>query len=169
MTDTDLSTFKKILGHFDNAMLVTRRGSELRSRPMRIGDTTDDGRIRFITRDDSAKLAELEDDDSVNISLQADSRFLSISGNARLSKDPDLVDSAWRSDQADWFLKGKDDPSVIALEVVPTHAEYWDRSEDDVVSFVSDRLRAAVGDMKPDDADDSDESHGDIDFKSRSL
>lgn len=161
MTDTNLTTLRKLIGGFDRAMLVTRREGELRSRPMHIGDTTADGRIRFITRDDSAKLGELDDDDRVNVSMQDDMKFLSISGHARASKDPELIDAAWDSRQSDWFVEGRDDPRVIALEVVPTHAEFWDRSGDDVLTVALDKLRSALSD---DPAVNNDVEHADIDF-----
>jgi len=156
----------QLLEHFEHAMLVTRRDGDLRSRPMVIGDYTDDGRIRFITRDDSAKLAELDEHPQVNVALQGEARFLSISGRARASKDRDLIDRAWDTQQGTWFSEGKEDPHVTVLEVVPTYAEYWDRSADDLVQVVLDKAKDIAGDEGS--ASGSGE-HGEVDVHDRPL
>jgi len=152
MSQDDLTQFLKLMNSFSHAMLVTERGGQLRSRPMAIGDVTSDGRIRFITRDNSPKLDELTENAHVNVAMQDDARFLSLSGEARLSKDRKLVDEAWTASQAPWFSDGKDDPHVIALEVIPAYAEFWDRSDAGMVT----RLLNLAG---------SPGEHGDIDFR----
>jgi len=167
MTDTRFDKFSELINRFDHAMLVTRRNHDLRSRPMAIADIASDGRIRFITRDDSAKLGELDENDQVNVSMQGEARFLSISGHARLSKDPELIDKAWGSNQEPWFSGGRDDPHVIVLEVIPTYAEYWDRSSGDVLEVAFDKARAAFG--SEEGAHDNPDEHGDINFRRRDL
>jgi general stress protein 26 len=149
----EFQQFMDVLEHFDHVMLVTNREGRLRSRPMAIGDVTDDGRIRFITADDSAKLAELTEHPQVNVSAQGDNRFLSLSGNARLSKEPDLIEAAWKRTQSVWFSEGRDDPHVIALEVVPEYAEYWDGSEGNLITRV-------LGEA---------DEHGEVDFSGKPL
>lgn len=169
MTDSHIDKLTEMLGHFDTAMLVTRRGDALRSRPMAIADYTDDGRVRFIVRDDSAKLDELEEHAEVNVALQGDGRFLSISGRARLSKDDDLVDAAFSNARGMWFTSGRDDPHAIVLEVVPTYAEYWEEGDASAARYVLDRLRGAVTDDASLDEADRDRSHGEVDFRGRPL
>lgn len=168
MSAENFRQFMNVLEGFDQVMLVTAREGELRSRPMLVGDVTDDGRLRFITRDDSAKLEEVSNSPQVNVAAQADSQFVSISGTARLSKDRDLIDTAWKLEQAPWFADGKDDPHVIVLEVVPTHAEFWDRSEGGLVGRAFEAARAAMT-----DGEELDENaigdHGEIDFSGRPL
>lgn len=168
MSQHDLNTFRELLEEFDTAMLVTRRDAELRSRPMAIADVTPDGRVRFITRDDSGKLAELEDDDAVNVAMQGDATFLSISGHARLTKEEMIIDESWQRKQSPWFAEGRDDPHVIVIEVIPTFAEYWDRSGVGIVRLAIERARAAVAD---DDRLRTDRlgTHGSVDFHGRPL
>jgi len=120
MTDNEIRQIFKNLDNFDHAMLVTERDGELRSRPMVIGDYTDDGRIRFITRDDSEKVAEIDEYPKVNVALHGDSTFLSVSGNARLTKDRELIDKSWQQTQRPWFSEGRNDPHVMVLEVIPS-------------------------------------------------
>lgn len=156
-----------ILDEFDHVMLVTRRGDELRSRPMQIADHTDDGRIRFITRDDSGKLEELEESDSVNVAMQSPSLFASVSGRARLSKDRRLVEEAWSTGQKIWFADGRDDTHVIVLEVVPTFAEYWDRSGANALELIVAKTRGDTADRGRRYTDVGE--HGEVDFSDKPL
>ncbi len=168
MTDSDLDTFLALLAEFDTAMLVTRRKGELRSRPMAIADTSPDGRIRFITRDDSGKLDELENDNRVNVSMQGKSTFLSVSGIARLSRDASIVAEAWQWKQGLWFGDGQEDPHVVVLEVIPTDAEFWDRSRVGLVSLVLVRARQLLSDNAP-LTTDAVGQHGNVDFRGKPL
>lgn len=167
MATSQIEKLTDLIADFDNAMLVTRRGDELRSRPMVIGDYTDDGRVRFITRDDSAKLDELDEHPYVNVAMQGRESFLSISGNARVTKDRKLIEAVWDSQQAPWFGDGKDDPHVAVLEVIPTHAEFWDRGSNDITEMIVSKAKSIT-----DDEEDSTREtgvHGDIEFRKRPL
>ncbi len=166
MTDPDFDALLDLLRDFDTAMLVTRRDQVLRSRPMAIGDTTRDGLIRFITRDDSSKLDELQADDNVNVALQGESRFLSVSGKARLSRDQDLIDASWQGGQSLWFEKGRNDPHVIVLEVIPTFAEFWDRSGVATIQLHFERTRHALFGGSPAD-EKAIGRHGRVSFRAR--
>lgn len=153
MADNHMREFVEILGSFDHAMLVTRRDSELRSRPMAVADRTGDGRVWFITSVDSAKLQEITDYPDVNVAMQADSTFLSISGTVRATRDPDRINELWNDIQELWFPEGRNDPTLILLEVVPTFAEYWDRSGVEAVKFMFDAAKSmATGRTLDDDA-----------------
>lgn len=155
MNEEDLKHFTDILKTFDTAMLVTQRGRGLRSRPMEIVDRTEDGRVWFITSIDSAKLEELTENPDVNVTMQDDPKFLSISGAVRATRDRDKVDEVWRESFDAWFPEGRDDPTVVLLEIVPTYAEYWDRSGVGV-------LKSIFGSAEMDEDDDS--AHGKVDF-----
>lgn len=156
MSQDAFQELSDIIAGFDHVMLVTSRGTQLRSRPMAIADFTDDGRIRFITRDDSSKLDELDENANVNIAAHGDGSYLSVSGRARLTKDPALIDECWQKRQDRWFSEGKDDPHVILLEVVPTYAEYWERSETTLSRLLPGK-------------DATHEEHGEVDLSQKPL
>lgn len=161
MRENHIKEFIEILRTFDHAMLVTQRGKELRSRPMAIADCTGDGHVWFITSVDSGKLEELTDNPDVNLAMQADSRFLSISGTVRATRDAGKMDALWSDIQELWFSEGRNDPSLILLEVVPMYAEYWDRSGIEAIKFIF----AAAKSMATGDTLSSDEGkHGKISF-----
>lgn len=156
MNEKDLKHFMDVLKTFDTAMLVTRRDRELRSRPMEIVDRTEDGRIWFITSIDSAKLEELTENPDVNVAMQDDPKFLSISGAVRATRDREKVDEVWKESYSAWFPEGRDDPTVVLLEIVPTYVEYWDRSGVDALKFM---FSAVTGDEP-----DAEGAHGKVDF-----
>lgn len=161
MNEEDLRHFVDILKSFENAMLVTERGSELRARPMAIADRTEDGRVWFITNIESAKLDEMTEKPQVNLAMQQGSRFLSISGTSRVTRDPQKIDELWNDLQSVWFPKGRNDPTLVLLEIVPTYVEYWDRSGVEAVRFMFETAKSAVtGETLNEDAG----AHGKLDF-----
>jgi general stress protein 26 len=145
MSESQLQDLISELDHFDTAMLVTvRAGTELRSRPMAVLGHENDGRIWFITSIDSGKVDELTDNPSVNVAMQNGNRFLSITGTVRVTRDPELLDRVWTESQRMWFEKGRDDPTLVALEIVPSYAEFWDRAGVEGIRFALAGAKAIV-------------------------
>lgn len=144
MSSNDVQEFLSVLKTFDTAMLVTRRDNTLRSRPMAIADRTESGRVWFVTSIDSGKVDEMTENPGVNVVMQANGRFLSISGTIRATRDSARIDELWNESQAIWFSEGRDDPELVLLEVVPTFAEYWNRSGVEGVKFMFAAVRSAV-------------------------
>jgi general stress protein 26 len=119
----------EILGGFDDAMLVTRRKDGLlRSRPMAIADCSTDGVLWFLTSVDSRKIDDLTENPFVDVTMQDGKRFVSLSGTVKITRDADVIDRLWTQTQEAWFEKGRADPTLTALEIVPLVAEYWDRT-----------------------------------------
>lgn len=166
MQASERKEFLELLKHFDAAMLVTARDRQLRSRPMAIAESTDDGRLWFVTSVDSAKLDEITENPNVNVAMQAHRKFLSISGTTRATRDPDKIDELWNDSLGIWFEKGREDPELILLEVVPTYAEYWDRSGFQAAKFMFEAAKSAVTGETLDEDDAG--VHGEVRFGSRS-
>jgi general stress protein 26 len=162
MNEKDVKEFIDILRTFDTAMLVTQRGRELRSRPMAIADRTADGRVWFVSSIDSAKLDELTENPDVNVAMQEGSRFLSISGAARATRDRDKINELWNDAYSVYFSEGPNDPTLVLLEIVPTYVEYWDRSGIEAIKFMFASAKSAVTGETLDD--ESEGVHGKIDF-----
>jgi general stress protein 26 len=167
MTQNDFTRVLELLDQFSYAMLVTQRGTELRSRPMAVAGATDHGHVRFLTRDDSAKLHELDEHSEVNLAMQGEGTFLSISGRARFTKDQDLKKRLLAQGGKLWFASGADDPHLIVLEVVPTYAEYWHQGAEGLIETVVDEAMSALGSDETAAAGD-DKEHGTVDFKKMS-
>lgn len=163
MQENEKREFLEILKHFDAAMLVTERDRELRSRPMAIAESTNDGRLWFVTSVDSGKLEEITENPHVNVAMQANRRFLSVSGTTRATRDPDKIDQLWNDALGIWFEKGRDDPELILIEVVPTYAEYWDRSGFAAARFMFEAAKSAVTGEVLDEEDAGE--HGKVRFE----
>ena len=166
MEKSDLENYLEILESFDTAMLVTLRGNEVRSRPMAIADTSPDGRLWFLTSVESGKLEEITDSPMVNVSMQADSKFLSISGSAVATRDPEKIDQLWSASNNAWFPEGKDDPTLIVLEIVPTYAEYWDMSGVGGIQAILEIGKSIATQEKPEFDDDV---HEKLDFPDKMM
>lgn len=161
MNDEELRQFVDILKTFEHAMLVTERDGELRARPMQIADRTDDGRVWFITNIESPKLDEMTEKPRVALAMQHGSRFLSISGTRRVTRDARKIDQLWNHLDKVWFPKGRNDPTLVLLEIVPTYVEYWDRSGVEAIRFMFETAKSAVtGETMSEDAG----VHGKLDF-----
>jgi general stress protein 26 len=124
-TDTDL--LQALVQGFDRAMLVSRCGSGLRSRPTTVANTGDSRRIWLMSGIVGDPLDELRQDPNVNVVLQDGVRFCSVTGTARVAK-PTGKESIWTERQRAWLSQGQRRSSLVLIEVLPQYAEYWDRS-----------------------------------------
>ncbi len=128
----------ELIGDIDIAMLTTQEADgTLRSRPMATQNTEFDGNLWFFTRIDAAKVAEVQQDQSVNVSYaDADNqRYVSVSGRATVLRDQQKIDELWNPIAKVWFPDGKEDPSLALMKVQVTQAEYWDASANRMVQF----------------------------------
>ncbi len=128
------------------AMLTTiDDGGALRSRPMATQTKTFEGELWFFTRASAPKVDEVEHDHHVNVSYShpGDQRYVSVSGLAKLVRDPKKNEEHWTPAMKAWFPKGPDDPETAMLQVVVDKAEYWDTGSSAMVHLVG-FVKAAV-------------------------
>ena len=145
MTSSEYSEFLDLLATFDRAMLVTKMGDgELRGRPMAIVDRSGDARLWFITSVESGAMVDTTEHSEVAVCLQDGNRFLSITGVARATQDQTRISELWTEKQRVWFEHGRDDPALVLLEVVPSHAKFWDRSGVKGLKFLLAEMRARL-------------------------
>jgi general stress protein 26 len=164
-TETSFESFLDILQRFEVAIVVTRdMNGTLRGRPLAIADRTHEGNLWFLTHVDSATIDDITENPEIAACLQADGCYLSISGLARATRDRSRIDALWSPDQSVWYELGKDDPSLILLEIVPTYAEYWDRSGASGIRF---KLRELSAMLSGETVEKTAGIHGDVDFDER--
>lgn len=126
--ENDQARLSELLEKFSTAMVVTRTAAgELRARPLTFAGELE-GRLYFATSAESPKVAELDRDARIAITMQDRVRYVSVSGRAEVSDDRALIDRLWRESWRVWFPDGKDDPTLRLLAVTPVAAEYWDQS-----------------------------------------
>ncbi|MBI2389255.1 MAG: pyridoxamine 5'-phosphate oxidase family protein [Deltaproteobacteria bacterium] len=118
---------REMLRHFRTAMLVTHDTTGMpRARPLVIVKVEDDARVWFATTDHSPKIREITGDAAVAVVCHrsSDEAWISVSGHARLVRDRQRAHAMWSPGLQAWF-SGPDDPALLLIEVVPTHAEYY--------------------------------------------
>lgn len=137
----------KLLENIDIAMLTTV-GAEgyLVSRPLSTQQASFDGRhVWFFTEADSPKVGEIRRHPKVNLAYASQSKntYVSLAGDARVSRDQGRIDALWSDALKAFFPKGKDDPNLVLLEIEVRTVEYWDGPGSllgKVISFVVARV-----------------------------
>jgi general stress protein 26 len=131
------------------AMLVTRDGDKLRSRPMAATVEPEHNAIYFLTDARRHKDEEIERDHHVNLAFADPSaqKYVSVSGLATVSNDRAKIRELFSIAAKAWW-DSADDPNIRVLQVAPDEAEYWD-SPGTIVSYVKMAV-AAVSGSRPD-------------------
>lgn len=129
IASTDLGTVMELIHEIQIAILTTiAADGSLHSRPITTQRIAPDGTLWFITRADTAKVAEVERDDRVSLSYARPDRneYVVISGTARLVRDREVVRALWDPLYRSWFPLGRDDPELALLHVRIEWAEFWE-------------------------------------------
>jgi general stress protein 26 len=133
----------EMIGKFATAILVTRtNGGRMRGRPLSLASAHDGGKLYFATSVDSSKVDEIGEDAEVLVTLQDSTRYVSISGTARISRDRGLIARLWSEGWRIWFPEGQGDPSLAIVEVTPHEAEYWDQSGARGIKYALEMVKA---------------------------
>ena len=136
----------QLIGNIKIAMLTTRDGDVLRSRPMELLQAEPGGTLWFFTYASSHKTSEVDDQQIVNLSFadKPSQDYASVSGRAVIVRDKAKAKELWTEEQRRWFPRGLDDPELALLKVDVQQAEYWDRpsaamvAEQTLVKMVTD-------------------------------
>jgi general stress protein 26 len=119
---------RKLIKNARVVMLTTVGGDgRLRSRPMSAG-AFEDGALWFLTSVQSAKTAEIADNQRVGVVYASpkSERYVSVTGAATTLRDPERVRALWTREDKAWFPGGKNDPELAVLRVQIDGVEYWD-------------------------------------------
>ena len=128
-SDTDREKVWTLIKDIRIALLVTGdRDGRLHGRPMAAMNKDFDGDLWFASRDNAPKLDEIADNTHVLLAYSEpkDQNYVSVSGTARIVRDPATVKSLWSEPMRVWFPKGPDDPEIALIRVTVDSAEYWD-------------------------------------------
>ena len=129
-------------------MFVTNLDSTpLNGRPMATQEVDEDGNIWFMSREDSDKNEDILIDSRVQLfyNNKSSAEYLSIYGEAEISRDRDKIDKLWSPLAKAWFNEGKNDPSITLLKVVPQDAYYWDTKSNKIISLIKIAAGAISG------------------------
>jgi general stress protein 26 len=119
----------EMVGDFGTAMLVTQTTTgAIDARPMAVAQSDDDGELWFVTSKDSGKMAELNANPQVGVTMQSRSKFVSLVGDAHEHDNRAKIKELWSEALRVWFPGGQDDPSITLIHFKPKAGEYWDNS-----------------------------------------
>lgn len=156
MGQTKQEHLKDLLESFDTAMLITRHGEKLHARPMSIVQHEGASTLWFVASDRSPKAQEL-DDPRVSATLQSKTRFVALSGKAKIVRDGAKIQQLWSPAWKVWFPEGKDDPSLVLIRFDVEDAEFWD---DAGVRGVRYAVNAVKGLIRGETPVETDDNHG---------
>jgi general stress protein 26 len=127
--DPNMQKLADLIAEAGIAMLTTAEpDGTLRSRPLATLEIDSEGKLWFFTAMSSGKVSEIDQHRKVNLSyVNLDKQdYVSVSGHARLFRDPEKMRELWTPWVEPWFPEGLDDPDLGLLEVTVDDAEYWD-------------------------------------------
>lgn len=143
-----IEKFKEIVKHESTCLFTTRLTEvPLTTRPMAVQKVCDQGNFWFLSDRDSDKNKEIENDPRVQlfISNTSNYEFLSVYGNASITRDRQKIDELWSDIAKAWFPEGKDDPRVTVIKVTPEQGFYWDTKDGKLVSMIKILASAVTG------------------------
>jgi general stress protein 26 len=120
---------RELIKDIEVAMLVTVTAEGgLRSRPMMTLSLEEQGELRFITTDETGAVEDLNEEKAVNVCYadHENSRYVSVSGQATISRDHGQLEELWNPAFERFVPQGLDDPHLVMLRVRIEYAELWD-------------------------------------------
>lgn len=151
-TDEKQEHLISLLKKFNCGMLHTQDlARRIVSRPMMLaGLDEEDGTILLVTADESKKVNEVLQHPSVNFSCQeGTSRFVSVSGTARVEEDSARLDDLWNLAFETWFPEGPFNSSAVLIVLSPEFGEYWDAGGVQKVEYIYEAAKAYASGSKP--------------------
>jgi general stress protein 26 len=160
--DAQRQRFFELARTFDTAMLVTHKpDGTSHARPMALAEVSEQGDLWFVTREHTPKVDEVQHDERTLVIAQEKGKYLTVTGNAELRRDPQKVKDLWSESWRVWF-KDKDDPELVLLCVHPEQGEYWDNSGAQGLKFLAKAAAAYVTRQPVRDEEQDPKSHGKV-------
>ena len=129
VSNQQFDTLHKLIGEIPIAMLTTTTADgTLISRPLQTLEFDAEHVLWFATDANSEKAAEIKANPHIGLSYadRRDNSYVSISGPARILRDPQKLDELWTPSMSIFFPQGKEDPDLVLIRVEIERAEYWD-------------------------------------------
>ena len=133
-TQEKLGQLYELIDDIEIALMTTRRADgSLVSRPMATQARAEGSDLWFVTNAETAKIDEIETDPHVNLAYYKNGtyEFVSVSGIARLSRDPQRIRELYSPDWRAWFGDegcarngGPEDPRLMLVLVEAHSATY---------------------------------------------
>ena len=135
-------------------MTTVAQDGSMDSRPMapqQVDKFVESGTLWFLTRGSSEKVEEVEADRHVTLTFAdpGDSKYITLKGKGRSSKDKAKIHELWNNMYKAWFPKGEDDPEIAVMRIDIGEADYWEASSSKLVVYAKYLVAAATGGSVP--------------------
>ncbi|WP_316822976.1 pyridoxamine 5'-phosphate oxidase family protein [Pedobacter gandavensis] len=144
-----IDKLKTMVDKIDIGMMCTNTSKvgNLHAVPMSRQEVDDEGNLWFLFSSESETYKNLLVSNQISV-LYADIsnyNFLSINGVAEVTKDQVRIEKYWNKMMEGWFEKGKEDPVIRILKVIPSEGHYWDNKSNKLVTFLKVAASAVSG------------------------
>ena len=136
----------KFIHEIDFTMMTTiDEDGNLQSRPMSTQKEEFDGDVYFFTFEDTNKVKHIKKNPRVNLAYSAPDQqtYVSLKGNAKISKDRKKMEELWSPELNAWFPDGLETPGIALIIVGVETAEYWD-STSSMVAHAIGLVKSAI-------------------------
>lgn len=144
-----LKKLKDLVNDIDVGMLCTFTSGTVypHAVPMSRQEVCDQGNLWYLCSSESQTYRNLARDRQVSVlfSHPSDYRFLAVNGTAELTQDQARIDKYWNRMMEAYFDKGKDDPRIRVLKIVPNEAYYWDNDGSKLITLFKMATAAITG------------------------
>lgn len=118
----------KTMATIDVCMMQTVGEHGVNTRPMsNNGEVEYDGDNWFFAKSDSTKIAELAEDDRVQLTFADHDgpNFISVWGTGAVVEDVELKKKLWHEGLEQWFDNGPEHPEVALIKVTANKIQTW--------------------------------------------
>jgi general stress protein 26 len=144
-----IDKLKTMVEKIDIGMMCTNTAEivNLHAVPMSRQEVDDDGNLWFLFSSQSETYQNLQKNNHISVLYSdiSNYNFLSINGTAEVSSDKGRIEKYWNKMIEGWFEKGKEDPTIRILKVIPSEAHYWDNKSNKLVTFFKVAVNAVSG------------------------
>jgi len=144
-----IDKLKQMVENIDIGMMCTNtaENANLHAVPMSRQEVDDQGNLWFLFSSESETYHHLQKNKHLSVLYSdiSNYNFLSINGTAEISTDKSRIDKYWSKMVEAWFEKGKEDPTIRILKVIPSEAHYWDNKSNKLVTFFKVAASAISG------------------------
>jgi general stress protein 26 len=154
--DGNTAKIGEFIKDIDFTMMTTvDEAGELQSRPMSTQKAEFDGDVYFFTFDDSSKIKHIKANPRVNLAYSQPEKmnFVSLKGDAEISKDRAKMEELWSPELKAWFPEGLNTPGITLIKVSVKSAEYWD-SPSSFVAHIVGLVKSTLTGKSPQAGDD---------------
>lgn len=121
--------------------------NSLETRPMTIQRIEEPGTLLFFASQVSPLVQGLKSRPGVNVGVADpdDDFYVSITGQATVTSDRELIRELWSPLAKAWFPGGVEDEDLVVIEVEAAQAEYWNVNDGEMVQFFKIARAAVTG------------------------